>query len=307
MKKIPKVSVIILTWNAASRIKEQLNNLSTLKTDGLNVEVVVVDNDSKDKTSEIAKNYKFKNLKYHFIQNSRNLGFAEGNNVGISYALDSGAEYIALQNDDTILDKNLLINIVAEHLNFPDAGAISPKIYFAKGYEYKKHYKEKDLGKIIWYAGGNIDWNNIYGSNHGVDQVDIGQFDTARDTDFTTGCFVIYKREALEKIGLYDKRYYLYMEDADHAQRLIRGGFRVLYSGKGWLWHKVSQGSGIGSELNDYYLTRNRMLFGMTYGKLRTKFALTRESIKLLLIGRTWQKVGIRDYYLGRFGRGSWG
>lgn len=306
MTKIPKVSVIILTWNAAPRIKDQLINIENLNTDGLDVEVVIVDNDSKDDTAKIVLAYKFKKLKQHFVQNNDNLGFAEGNNVGISYALESGSDYVALQNDDTILDKNLLVNIVQEHQNMPEAGAISPKIYFAKGYEYKKHYKTFDLGKVIWYAGGDIDWENIYGSNHGVDQVDNGQFETASDTGFATGCFVVYKHEALEKAGLYDKKYYLYMEDADLSERIKKAGFKVMYSPRGRLWHKVSQGSGIGSELNDYFITRNRMLFGMTYAKLRTKFALFRESIKLLLIGRKWQKIGIRDYYLGRFGKGSW-
>jgi len=97
------------------------------------------------------------------------------------------------------------------------------------------------------------------------------------------------------------------MEDADHAQRIKKAGYKVLYSGKGWLWHKVSQSSGIGSELNDYFLTRNRMIFGMRYASLRTKFALLRESIKLLLSGRKWQKIGIKDYYLGNLGKGSWG
>ena len=96
------------------------------------------------------------------------------------------------------------------------------------------------------------------------------------------------------------------MEDSDLSERIKKAGFKVMYSPRGRLWHKVSQGSGIGSELNDYFITRNRMLFGMTYAKLRTKFALFRESIKLLLIGRKWQKIGIRDYYLGKFGKGSW-
>ncbi|MEK7550247.1 MAG: glycosyltransferase family 2 protein [Patescibacteria group bacterium] len=306
MKQKPKVSVIILTWNAESRIAEQLDNLASLNINGLTVEVIVVDNNSSDKTTEIAKGYKFSNMGYRFIQNDTNLGFAEGNNVGMRYALNSGSNYIALQNDDTILDKNLLINMVGEFRNTPTVGAISPKIYFAKGYEFHKHYKKSDLGKIIWYAGGNIDWNNVYGSNRGVDEVDHGQFDESRDTDFATGCFVVYKREALKKAGLYDKRYYLYMEDADHAQRLKKTGFRVMYSPMSKLWHKVSQGSAIGSELNDYYLTRNRMIFGMKYARLWTKQALLRESFRLLLTGRKWQKIGIRDFYLGRLGKGSW-
>jgi len=79
-----------------------------------------------------------------------------------------------------------------------------------------------------------------------------------------------------------------------------------LYTPKTKIWHKVARSSGIGSDLNDYFITRNRLLFGIRYTKFRTKFALVRESFKLLLTGRRWQKIGVRDFYLGRFGKGSW-
>ena len=87
---------------------------------------------------------------------------------------------------------------------------------------------------------------------------------------------------------------------------LEKGGFEVMYVPDAHIWHKVAQSSGIGSELNDYFITRNRMLFGLKYAPLRTKLALIKESLKLLLSGRKWQKTGISDYYLGRFGKGSW-
>jgi hypothetical protein len=114
------------------------------------------------------------------------------------------------------------------------------------------------------------------------------------------------RSEALKNAGLFEEKYFMYLEDADLSQRLKRKGWEVLYTPKAEIWHKVAQSSGIGSDLNDYFITRNRLLFGMRYAALRTKFALIRESIRLLLTGRKWQKTGIRDFYLGRFGRGSW-
>jgi len=307
-----KVSVIILSWNVKKDTIETIKSLLNCDTKGLRTEILVVDNGSTDGSAQVVKEL-FKNTKLNkgfsvkLIELSENLGFAEGNNVGIRDAIGSGADYIILLNDDTVADKHLLVNLVTEIRRYKKAGAISPKIYFAKGYEFHKgRYKQNEGGNVIWYAGGDIDWDNVYGSNHGVDEVDNGQFNEARSTDFTTGCCVIFPTEAIKSVGIYDRRYFAYMEDADLSQRFKEAGWDVLYTPNAKLWHKVAQSSGIGSDLNDYFLTRNRMLFGLNYARLRTKLALIRESLKLLLAGRRWQKIGIRDYYLGRFGKGSW-
>ncbi len=312
MNNSPKVSVIILSWNRKEDTLQTIRSLAKTEIKNFIVEIYVVDNGSSDGSQTAIKKLlkdiqKSPGLLTKITNNKENLGFAEGNNVGIRSALARGFDYIALLNDDTVVGPDLISNILKEHERRSHVGAISPKIYFAKGFEFKKRYKKEDLGKVIWYAGGDIDWKNIYGSNHGVDEVDRGQFEEERETGFATGCFVMYKRKALKEVGLYDKRYFAYMEDADHAQRLKKAGWQVIYSPKGHLWHKVSQSSGIGSELNDYFLTRNRMLFGLKHASLRAKQALVRESFRLLLNGRKWQKIGIRDFYLRKFGKGSWG
>lgn len=310
-----KVFVIILSWNVKKDTIATIKSLIKSQVKGFSLDIVVVDNGSTDGSPEAIKKFYesrksstgSKGIKYKLIELPENLGFAEGNNVGMRYALDCGADYIILLNDDVIVDKNLLLQLIKVAKKYKKAGAISPKIYFAKGYEFHKdRYKKDEIGKVIWYAGGDIDWNNVYGSNHGVDSVDKGQFDKVVETDFTTGCCVIFPREVLKSVGLYNSRYFAYLEDAELSQRIKKAGWRVLYTPNANLWHKVSQSSGIGSNLNDYFLTRNRMLFGMSYARLRTKTALVRESIKMLISGRKWQKIGIRDYYLCRFGKGSW-
>ncbi len=304
MITLPKVLVIVLSWNRKKDTLETLESLSKSIVKGFKLEILVVDNASNDGTVD-----KIKKLfpEVYVITNYKNLGFAEGNNVGMEYGLKNEFDYIALLNNDTIVDEGLIKNIFQEHQKYAKAGAISSKIYFAKGFEFHKdRYKQSEIGKVIWYAGGVIDWANVYGSNRGVDEVDNGQFYKTEETDFYTGCFVMYKTSTLKDVGLYDKRYFAYLEDADHSQRMKKKGWGVLYSPKGFLYHKVSQSSGIGGGLNDYYLTRNRMLFGLMYATLRTKIALIRESLRLLVFGRTWQKNGIKDYYLGNFGRGSW-
>lgn len=312
MAKIPRVSVIILSWNRKKDTLETITSLARSNVSGFALEIYVVDNastdGSQDAIKELLKKVERKpNLLTRFSENKTNLGFAGGNNIGMKDALDRGFDYVALLNDDTNVDMNLVGNMVKEHEEHGDAGAISPKIYFAKGFEFHKKYKSSELGRVIWYAGGDIDWKNVYGSNYGVDEVDEGQFDKVKEVDFATGCFVMYKSKVLKEVGFYDERYFAYMEDADHAQRIKKAGYKVLYSPKGILWHKVSQSSGIGSELNDYFLTRNRMIFGLTHASLWTRQALIRESFRLLVGGRKWQKIAIKDFYLRRFGKGSWG
>ena len=79
-----------------------------------------------------------------------------------------------------------------------------------------------------------------------------------------------------------------------------------MYSAKAILWHKnAGSAGGSGSSLQDYYITRNRMLFGIRYAPFRSKLSLVKESMMLLAKGRRWQKRGILDFYLGRFGKGS--
>ena len=307
MSKLPKVSLVILTWNQLKLTLEQLENISELKTNGLKAEAIVVDNGSSDQTPKKLRGYSLPNMSFKLISNKENLGFAGGNNVGIKDVLKSGVDYVLLLNNDLILSEDLLIRLVKAAESDRKIGLLAPKMYFARGFEFhKKKYKAKDLGNVIWYAGGIIDWDNIYSSHRGVDEVDNGQYDKQEETDFVNGACVLIRREVFNEVGFFDEKFFLYWEDADLSLRAKKAGWKVVYTPTTHLWHKVAQASGIGSDLNDYFLTRNRMFFGMRYARLRTKVALIRESVKLLLKGRKWQKTAIRDFYLGRFGKGSW-
>jgi len=109
-----------------------------------------------------------------------------------------------------------------------------------------------------------------------------------------------------QKIGLFDKKYFLYFEDVDLSLRVKKAGFKVIFCPKAKIWHLNSGSSGSGSSLHDYFITRNRLLFGMKYASLRSKIALIKESLELLKNGRKWQKIGVRDFYFRRYGKGSW-
>jgi GT2 family glycosyltransferase len=300
-----KVFITILNYNGNKDTYNCLNSLEELNTTGFELNVVVVDNASKEKFTE-DKKYKF-DLK--IIRSETNLGFSGGQNLGIKFALDNGADYVVILNNDVILNKELIVELLNTFETNKDCGIVSPKIYFAKGHEFHKdRYQQNELGKVIWYAGGQIDWQNVIASHIGVDEVDKGQYQNVKEIDFASGCCEMIKREVFEKIGFFDDRYFLYYEDNDLSQRAKKQGFKIYYQPKAMLWH-INAGSagGSGSGLQDYYITRNRLLFGFGYATFRTKIALCRESLKNILTGRPWQKKGALDFYLRKFGKGSYG
>ncbi|WKZ26038.1 MAG: glycosyltransferase family 2 protein [bacterium] len=303
-----KVSIIILTTNALSMTKEQLLDVAKLDTGNLDVECMIVDNGSPDGTEEALKDYKLSNMKYKFIQSGANLGFAGGNNVGIKDAVRRKFDYIILMNNDLILQKDIVVKLVDYMKKNPEVGIASPKMYFAKGYEFHKdRYKTSEKGNVLWYAGGIIDKHNVYTSHRGVDEIDKGQYDKIEETDVANGACVIVKREVFKKVGLLDASFFLYWEDADFSERVIRAGYKVMYYPDTWMWHKVSASTGgSGSPTNDYFLIRNRFYYSMRYSPLRTKFAVLRDTVRQIFTGRTWQKWGAIDALLGRKGMGQW-
>lgn len=297
-----RISAVVLHFGSSDSTSECIDSLLKLKLPRDCVfKIFLVDNDPK---------HRFKSKKefsenVSFIVNEKNLGYSEGNNVGIRQALAEESEYVLIINNDAVLDKEALINLIT-CCSPKNVGASVAKIYFEKGYEYHKaRYSKSDLGRVIWYAGGIMDWNNLIGHHKGVDEVDNGQFDSEEVTQQFTGCCVLLKSRALRDVGLFDEKYFLYYEDADLSQRLKRSGYTIIYCANALAWHKNAGSSGSGSPLHDYYITRNRLLFGFRYASLRTKIALLREALVLQRLGRDWQKVGAKDFFKNNFGRGS--
>lgn len=298
-----KISAVILNFNGVDNSIECVNSLMKNKGEELDVSIVLVDNASKD--GSVDRLQKEFGKKITIIENNKNLGFTGGSNEGMRYAISSDSDFVLLLNNDTIVDHDLIKNLILAASD-EAVGGVVPKIYFAKGFEFHDKYKKEDLGKVLWYAGGEMDWQNLIGKNVGVDEVDRGQFDIKQETELATGCCFLIKKSVLQKVGIFDDKFFLYYEDADLSERIKKAGYKIIYEPRAFLWHKNAQSSGgSGSGLQDYYITRNRLLFGGRYAPLRTKMALTRESLKIFVSGRPWQKKGVVDYYLKRFGRGS--
>lgn len=278
-----KVAVVVLNYKVKQETLECINSIK--QSEYKNIEIIVVDNNSQDGLGEEVA--KLKDI--IFIQNSDNLGYTGGNNIGIKQALINGADYIFVLNADTLIDPKAIGNLVLAAQG-ELAGILGPKILF----------NDK---KTIWYAGGVFDKANVLGQHRGVDEIDHGQFNTPGETEYITGGAMFIKKEVLEKIGLFDERYFLYYEDSDFCFRAKQAGFNLMYIPNALIYHHNAKSTGLGSSLQDYYITRNRMLFASKFLPFRTQFALFREGIRN--IANPVRRHAFFDFLVGNLGKGD--
>ncbi|MGB9978579.1 glycosyltransferase family 2 protein [Methanobacterium sp.] len=292
-EEYPNVSVIIINWNGWRDTIECLESLYQINYP--NFEVIVVDNNSQDESVEEIRDYasgkievkseffeynslnkplriieytknEFESVKQTvnstskslvLIKNHENYGFAEGNNIGIKYALDKlNSDYILLLNNDTVVDKDFLKELVNTGKSNENIGIIGPKIYY---------YNEPN---VIWCIGGKIDWKFARGLHAGTNEADTGQYNKIKEFDYISGSAFLIKKEVLEKAGLMDEKFFLYFEETDLALRASKEGYKSVFVPEAKIWHKVSKsGGGITKPIGLYYITRNRWLFMKKWAK----------------------------------------
>lgn len=304
---LPKVFIIILNWNNWPDVLECLSSLKN--NDYPNYQVVIIDNGSREKPQVSDSEIKI-------IYNKENLGFSGGNNVGIKYALEKGADYVLLLNNDTIVSRDFLTKLVEAGESNKKFGILGPKIYFAD-------QKEK-----IWFAGGQVNWLYNKGTMRGYNEIDKGQYDSSstsakggpasdgQETDYITGCCLLIKRAVIEKIGLMPEDYFLYYEDTDWSLAAQEVGFKCIFVPGAKIWHKGSKSSIEGSPSYIYYHIRNGLIMAQKYAPWYIKIFLhldilwriKKQNIKYIffLKKRTWAKyilLGIKDFYLKRYGK----
>lgn len=302
---VTKISVSIIHFGQLQTTLSCLSSLEKISLLGIDLNVIIINNDPLFEFPDIKD--KFSKFSLFITNNSENKGFSGGHNQGFRFALKNDSDFHVILNNDVLVDKNFIRELLKCFKENKNLGIVSPKIYFTKGHEFHKNrYKKEDLGKVIWYAGGIIDWKNLISKHRGVDEVDSDTYDKESETDFATGACAMLPIEVIEKLKGFDNRYFLYYEDGDINMRIKKEGYRLYYYPKAIIWHNNAGSSSSGSQLQDYYMSRNRLLFGFTYAPLRTKIALLRESVKILFTGRKWQRIGVRDFYLRKFGKGSY-
>jgi hypothetical protein len=299
---LPLISIIIVNFDTPEITRECLNSLTKIKAEEFDYQIIVVDNGSQQ-TLKLPK--KINNQPIDLIRTEANIGFTGGNNLGISHAVKTyNPDYFLLLNSDTTVDKDFLHELFL-CIQGKNRGIASSKILFEKNYEfYKNDYPKQYLGKIVWFAGGVIDWQNLMAFHRGVDEVDRDQFDHLTETDFATGCSMLLKRELIEEVGILDKKYFLYLEDVDYSLRASKKGYKIVFCPQSVVYHKNAGSSdGSGSRVHLYYQTRNRLLFFFKYSSWRRKMTVIRFAFDRLLNGSPIERQAVSDFFLNRYGK----
>jgi len=240
----PLVYVVILNWNLKQDTQECLASL--LESTYSNFRALVVDNGSQDGSPEYLRE-RFPNAEV--IVNPANLGFAGGNNVGLRHALDHGADYVLLLNNDTVVDAAMLSRLVARGESDHGAGIIAPMMLY---------YAQR---KRIWHLGGRVSRWLPVAMTLGHSQRDDGHWVEPFAVDYVVFCGALLKRGLLEAIGLLDERFFFTYEDSDFCSRARAAGYRILCEPRARLWHKVSLSAQKDSVNVRYWKSKDRAMF----------------------------------------------
>lgn len=249
-----KLSIITINYNG---LKDTCELLETLPLEDNSLEVIVVDNASKeDEASIIEQRYPTVTV----IRSPQNLGFAGGNNLGIKAA---HGEYLFFLNNDTVLRHQTsdFRHLIDRLESSPTIGAVCPKIRFSW-----EHYP-------IQFAG-YTPLSPITMRNHaiGFGEDDHGQYDTPHPTPYAHGAAMMVKREVIDKAGFMPESYFLYYEELDWSMMIRRAGYDIWYEPACTIYHKESQTTGQASALRTYYVTRNRLLFVRRNNRSHTRY-----------------------------------
>lgn len=307
----PKVSIILLNWNGWEDTIECLESLYQINYTNYNV--ILVDNNSNDDSLKRIKDYlngdmPIRSEFYEYnasnkpiklvekgespengdkslilLRNTENLGFAGGNNVGINHAMVlNHPDYVLLLNNDTVVDKNFLKQLV-------ETGESNPKIGFvgAKTLFYDRETIIQEAG------GGKIDYGHAEVEEIGFNEVDDGSLDYYIEPDYIGGACILVKNRVIEQIGGLDESYFMYWEDVDFCTTGLEHGYKSAYQYLAVIWHKY--GSSSENTFKMYYLNRNRLYFirkhtnGMKYLKFITYF------VPYILFESVYQLIRRRD------------
>jgi GT2 family glycosyltransferase len=320
----PRASIIILNWNGWRDTIECLESL--YRIDYPNYDVIVVDNGSTDDSIEKIKEYcegkiavdskffkydprnkpievvecgkddkpdipKAQKNRLFLIKNDKNYGFAKGNNIGIQYALKAfNPDYILLLNNDTVVDRNFLTELVKLMESDGKIGIAGPKIYY---------YDFNGRSDVISFTGEDIIPEKGSGKRYGCGEIDSGQWDRQMEVDRLEGSCMLIRREVFERIGFFDENYFLYWEETDFCIRAKRAGFKNVYCPKSKVWHKIGASTGGMDKIvpvRIYHGTRSRIIFiAKNFPEHYSKFLI------YLALYRFWLVLGAYLLYFRNF------
>ena len=282
------IAVVVLNWNGAS---DTLACLDSLSRSIVPVTSIVVDNGS---TGTDVKQLQASGLADAIIETRTNLGYAEGNNVGLRYALaDSrGFFVIGVLNNDTVVQPSAFA-VLAQHLERQPLThrVIAPTI--------ARHEDPTS----VWFAGGTFD--NGWPRHLQPDELPVND-GPLRPSEWLTGCCIVAHADTWRYVGLFDPRYYLIFEDCEWSLRARRLGVKLEVSTEARIEHRVSRSfaSTSSSRLGSYYYARNGLRLEWTYSRRHIGRLLVEQVVRpTLSTGRRMDwRPGLLFRWLGLLG-----
>lgn len=244
------VYVSLLNWKKPGETADCIETL--MASSYKNFRIVVVDNGSGDSSVECLKSQFFG---IDVLETDANLGFAGGMNVGIRFALDNGADFVLIMNNDVAVDPVMIEMLVRTSSDNPEFGIVGPTILFY-------HDREK-----VWYTGGNRHWIWPGIVPLGYNRSEIVQGPRVIPVDVVSGCAMLVKRSVFERIGLLDTTFFMYYEDTDFCLRARDKGYRVGYVPAARVWHKVSASTLDNISGRTYVRAKSKALFYKKYAR----------------------------------------
>ncbi|HEY4304170.1 MAG TPA: glycosyltransferase family 2 protein [Gemmatimonadaceae bacterium] len=192
-----------------------------------------------------------------------NAGFSGGNNSALRASMRTGARYMWLLNNDTVVAPDCLTELVREAELLPKLGVVGGTLL-----EYREpHTIQAASGGTISVSTGSVLRINQIGRPR------ASLNETTTDFNFVSGCSLLIRREALEDIGLLDERFFIYAEDGDYSLRMRKNGWDIGYAPRASIWHKGSASTVKGSPFNDYHHVRSSLLFVHKWHRWRLPLA----------------------------------
>jgi GT2 family glycosyltransferase len=241
-----KVGVVTVTYGSSQVIDEFMTSM--LEQDHTNYILYIIDNASSDDT--LAKLAQYKDDRIVVIPNKDNVGIAVGNNQGIQKSIENDCSHVLLINNDTVFDKTLISKLILG-LNEHKAEMVTPKIFYF------------DEPTKIWSAGGYFEKMQANaGKHYGIDELDKGQYDFAKQVSYSSTCCLLIKVDVFKTVGVMDEKYFVYYDDIDFCYRASTRKVIMHYIPGAVLFHKVSSLTGGESSLFAvYYAARNRIYY----------------------------------------------
>ena len=230
------VSFIIVNYNGKHYLKKCFDSILKQEYPKEKIEIIMVDNGSSDDSISFVKK-EYPSVK--IIQNQEN-NYCKANNIGIRNA--EGA-YIALVNNDVVLDKKWLISLFKEIIKEENIAGVGGKIYLLDG---------------LIQSAGQVRTQDWMWKDIGIKEEDKGQYNEKKEVIALSGCVVLYKKESLSLIGGFDEDLIMYYDEADLGFRLKEKNLKLVYVPKAVAHHKLW--GTVTEKTLCYYLARNRLM-----------------------------------------------